>query len=239
MKNLILMLIPMLLIMLTNSTALAAENDENMPILSVSGEGTIEATPDRATISIGVVTQDKNATRVQMANAQAAQGIINSIVALGVERKNIHTSDYNFRPTYRQDENHRNEINGYMVNNTVNVVVDNLDLVGKIVDAALNHGANNINSLDFGIKNRRKLQDDALVLAIRDAKQRAELVARELGKSIIGIKDISINSGHVGIMRANKNMAFMESAVADYDTPIEAGTMTCSASVHIDFILSK
>ena len=236
MKNLLVMLIPMLVIMLFNSTAFAAE--ERVPTLSVSGEGIVEAAPDRATISIGVVTQDKDATRAQSANAQSAQSIINSIMSLGIERKNIHTSDYNFRPTYRQEENRRHEINGYEVSNTVNVIVDNLDLVGKVIDAALSHGANNINSLDFGIKNRKKLQDNALVLAIRDACQRAELVARELGKSIVGISDISINTGGVGIMRSNSKMMMTE-AMADYSTPIEAGTLTCSASVHVVFILSK
>ena len=237
MKNLILMLIPILIIMLMNTTAYAAE--ERVPTLAVSGEGIIEAAPDRATISVGVMTQDKDAARAQAANAQSAQNIINSIVALGIERKNIHTNDYNFRPTYRQDENRRHEINGYEVNNTVNIVVDNLDLVGKVIDAALSHGANNINSLDFGIKNRKKLQDDALVLAIRDARQRADLIARELDKTIVGIQEVSINNGYVGVMRANQKMYAMAEMAMNDSTPIEAGTLTCSANVNIIFILSK
>ena len=218
--------------------AFAAES-EKVPTLSVNGEGMVEAAPDRATISIGVLTQDREASRAQATNAKTAQDVINSIVALGVERKNINTSDYNFRPTYRQDENRRQEIYGYEVRNTVYVVLDNLDLVGKVIDAALNHGANNIDSLDFGIKNRKKLQDDALILAIRDARQRAELVARELGKSIVGVEDISINTGGVGVMRANQKMYAMAEMAMDAATPIEAGTLTCSASVHITFILSK
>ena len=213
--------------------------EERVPTLSVSGEGMVEAAPDRATISIGVLTQDREASRAQSLNAKAAQDVINAIVALGVERKNINTSDYNFRPTYRQDENRRHEIDGYEVRNTVYVVLDNLELVGKVIDAALNHGANNIDSLDFGIKNRKKLQDDALMLAIRDARQRAELVARELGKSIIGVQDISVNTGGVGVMRANQKMYAMVESNMDTATPIEAGTLTCSASVNIIFILSK
>ena len=124
------------------------------------------------------------------------------------------------------------------MSNTVNVIVDNLDLVGKIIDAALSNGANNIDSLDFGIKNRKKLQDDALVLAIKDARQRAELVARELGKSIIGVQDISIHTGGVGVMRSNMMMMKAEAATMDAATPIEAGTLTCSASVNIIFILN-
>ena len=237
MKNLLLFFIPFLMLMITTSTTFAAE--EKIPTLSVSGEGVVEAAPDRATISVGVVTQDRDASRAQAANAKAAQDIINSIVSLGVERKNIHTSDYNFRPTYRQEENRRNEINGYVVNNTIYIMLDNLNLVGKVIDTALSNGANNINSLDFGIKNRKKLQDEALVLAIRDARQRAELVARELGKSIVGIQDVSINTGGVGMVRMNKMYAMAESATMDYATPIEAGTLSCSASVNVTFRLSN
>lgn len=236
MKNLFILLIPFLMLSLIPAKALAAEG---VPTISVSGEGFVEAAPDRATISIGVLTQDKDASRAQTENARTAQNVINAIVKLGIERKNINTSDYNFRPTYRQDEGRRNVIDGYAVSNTIYVVLDNLDLVGKVIDTALSNGANNIDSLDFGIKNRKKLQDEALILAIRDAKQRAELVARELGKTIVGVNDISVNTSGVGAMRANQKMYAMAEMSMDAATPIEAGTLTCSASVHVTFILSK
>ena len=236
MKSIVMMLIPFLFLSLMTTKAFAEE--AKIPTLSVSGEGIIETAPDRAAISIGVVTQDKDATRAQSANAKAAQDVINAIVALGVDRKYINTSDYSFRPTYRQDANRQNVLNGYEVRNTVHVMLDNLDLVGKVIDTALNHGANNIDSLDFGIKNRKKLQDEALVLAIRDARQRADLVARELGKTITGVQEISINNGGVGGMRMNKMYAMAEMASMDAATPIEAGTLTCTASVHIVFTLS-
>ena len=226
MRNLFILLLPLLMLSLMTTKAFAAT--EEVPTISVNGEGFVEAAPNRATISIGVLTQDKD-----------AQNVINAIVGLGVERKNINTSDYNFRPTYRQDEGRRNVIDGYAVSNTVYVVLDNLDLVGKVIDVALSNGANNIDSLDFGIKDRKKLQDEALILAIRDAKQRAELVARELGKSIVGVQDISVNTGGVGAMRANQKMYAMAEMSMDAATPIEAGTLTCSASAHITFILSK
>ena len=237
MRNLFMLLIPFLMLSLIPAKALAAT--DGVPTISVNGEGFVEAAPDRATISIGVLTQDKDASRAQTENARTAQNVINAIVKLGIERKNINTSDYNFRPTYRQDEGRHNVIDGYAVSNTIYVVLDNLDLVGKVIDTALSNGANNIDSLDFGIKNRKKLQDEALILAIKDAKQRAELVARELGKTIVGVDDISVNTGGVGAMRANQKMYAMAEMSMDAATPIEAGTLTCSASVHITFILSK
>jgi len=235
MKNLLVLLLCFTVLSIMTTTAFAAETKS--PTLSVNGEGIVEAAPDRAAISIGVVTQDKDAARAQSANAKAAQDVINSIVALGVERKNINTSDYSFRPTYRQEANRQSILSGYEVRNTVHVMLDDLELVGKVIDTALNHGANNIDSLDFGIKNRKKLQDEALLLAIRDARQRADLVAHELGKTITGVQDISINLGGVGAMRMNKMYAMAAMADMESSTPIEAGTLSCSASVHIIYTL--
>lgn len=229
----------MILLLTLTTFGSTASAEERIPTLSVNGEGVVEAAPDRATISIGVVTQDRDAARAQSENARAAQGILSSITNLGVERRNIHTGDYNFRPNYRPEEGRRHEINGYVVSNTVNVTVDNLELVGKIIDAALTNGANNINSLDFGFKNQKALQDQALQIAIQDAKRKAELAARELGVTIVGVQDVNINGGGFFGMQRNMKMMPMMEASMDAATPIEAGTMACSASVHVTFILGR
>ena len=205
------------------------------PTISVSGEGVVEAKPDRATISIGVVTREKNPADVQAANAKAATSVINSIVALGIERKNISTGNYNFNPTYRHRDNGKSEIDGYEATNTVTVIVDDLNLVGKIIDAALSHGANQVNSLNFGLRDKTAYQDEALRLAVLDAKHKAEVVARTLGKNIVGVRSVSINSSHIETPRSYK----MLNSSADAETPIESGSLQCSASVQVEFEISR
>ncbi|MBQ7705507.1 MAG: SIMPL domain-containing protein [Selenomonadaceae bacterium] len=225
------LILAMILIFGFSSTAAA---EERIPTISVSGEGTIEVAPDRATISVGVVTRDKNASKVQADNSRIANEIIKSVSALGIDKKNIRTGNYSFYPYYRQDNNRR-IADGYEANNTVTVIVDDLNLVGKVIDAALSHGANQIDSLEFGIKNKSNLQNEAIRLAVRDARAKAEVVAAELGKNIIGVRSVSVNSGYISAPRANK--MFMEEMAMDGAgaTPIESGTLTCSASVHVEF----
>ena len=126
-----------LIVMMICSTTFAEELKP--PIILVTGEGIVEAQLDRATISVGVVSRDKDSSKVQAANAQVATSIINSIVALGIERKNISTGNYNFSPTYRHFDNGRHEIDGYEVTNSVIIIVDDLKLVGKVIDTALSH----------------------------------------------------------------------------------------------------
>lgn len=226
-----------LLVALIFSFGSTASAEERIPTISVNGEGIVEVAPDRATISVGVITRDKNASKVQNDNAKIANDIIKAVSALGVERKNIRTGNYSFHQAYKQ-VNNKTVADGYEANNTVTIIIDDLTLVGKIIDAALANGANNIDSLQFGIRNKENLQNDALRLAVRDARSKAEVVAAELGQKIIGVRTVSINYGSISAPRASKMM--LESANdAAYDTPIESGTLSCTASVHVEFEMSK
>ena len=134
---------------------------------------------------------------MQNSNARAASSVINSIAALGIERKNISTGNYSFNPVYRHLENGKRILEGYEATNSVTIIVDNLNLVGKVIDAALNHGANQVNSLNFGLRNKTAYQDEALRLAVLDAKRKAEIVAATLGKSIVSVRNVSINSNRI------------------------------------------
>ena len=227
-----------LLIMMICATTFAAEIPP--PTISVSGEGVVEAQPDRATISVGVVTREKNPSAVQAANARAASNVINSIVALGVERKNISTGNYNFSPRYRHTDNGKQILDGYEATNSVTVIIDDLNLVSKVIDAALSHGANRVNSLNFGLRNKTAHQDEALRLAVLDARRKAEVAAAALGKSIVSVRSVSINHSSVNAPRNYKMASAMaEDSVAGVETPIESGTLTCSANVHVEFEISR
>lgn len=227
-----------LIVMMICSTTFA----ENIytPIISVSGEGIVEAKPDRATISVGVVTREKNPAAVQLANARAATNVINSIVALGVERKNISTGNYNFAPIYRHTDNGKRILEGYEATNSVTVIVDDLNLVGKIIDTALSHGANRVDSLNFGLRDKAAYQDEALRLAVLDAKRKAQVAAAALGKSIVNVRSVSISSNRIDAPRNYKmarSMA-MEDA-AEFETPIESGMLICVAGVHVEFEINR
>ena len=204
------------------------------PIISVSGDGFVEVAPDRAIISVGVVTRDKNSASVQAANAKAASSVINSIVDLGIERKNISTGNYSFNPIYRYNDG-KNFLEGYEATNSVTIIVDDLNLVGKIIDAALSHGANQVNSLNFGLRDKKIHENEAIRLAITDARRKAEVAASALGKTIVGVRNVSINSSSVITPRNAKLARGTANDSINVETPIESGTVQCSANVHVEF----
>ena len=223
--------------MLTFMINVTVSAEEYVPTISVSGEGVIEVPPDIATISLGVVSRNKDAAQVQSDNARIATNVINSVVALGIERRNIRTGNYNFRQVYHNDDNNRRIFDGYEVTNTVTIIVNDLSKIGKIIDSALSNGANQVDSLNFGIRDKEKFQNDALRLAVRDALKKAEIAAAELGKSIVSVRSVSINSASISVPRMEK--LAMRNMDSSFETPIESGTLNCSASVHVEFEISR
>ena len=206
------------------------------PTLSVEGTGEANTAPDQATVAIGITTHAADAAKAQNDNAWTAAQIQKAIAALGIDAKDIQTQNYSFRPTYRTEENRRSEINGYTVDNTVLVCVRDIKLTGKVVDAALSHGANEISSLSFTASDARALRKVALKNAIADARDKADIIAKGLGKRIVGIQNVSESTGYIETRRFGGNM--LMAVAKDAATPIAPGSLSLTANVHIDFILS-
>ncbi|MGN0941023.1 MAG: SIMPL domain-containing protein [Selenomonadaceae bacterium] len=214
-----------------------AADSQQPPILSINGSGTAQGTPDEATISLGVITHAPSAEAAQSENAASSQAIESALADLGIAKKDIQTQNYSFYPDYSRDNDDVNVIVGYTVSNTILVRVDDVNAVGEVIDAALKNGANNINSLEFSIKNTDALRRTALKSAVDDAREKAEIIASSLGKSIVGVQNVSENT-NMFRPRSNSIMLMAASKAMD-STPIEAGTLTMTADVHIDFIIAN
>ena len=225
------------LFLMSCSAAFAAPQQETpRPTLSVDGQGTGTAAPDMATVTIGVTTQGKDAAKAQNDNAWVSNQIQAAVRGLGIAEKDIQTRNYSFYPNYSTDKDHRNEVTGYTVNNSVIVVVRDIKLTGKVIDAALSNGANEINSLDFSASDTKAVRKVALLNAIQDARDKADIIAKGLGKRIVGIQNVSESTGYIETRRFGGNM--LMAAAKDAATPIAPGSLSLTANVHVDFILS-
>lgn len=232
----ILTLVCALFLMSCNAAFAAPQQETPRPTLSVDGQGTGTAAPDMATVTIGVTTQGKDAAKAQNDNAWVSNQIQAAVRGLGIEEKDIQTRNYSFYPNYSTDKDHRNEVTGYTVNNSVIVVVRDIKLTGKVIDAALSNGANEINSLDFSASDTKAVRKVALLNAIQDARDKADIIAKGLGKRIVGIQNVSESTGYIETRRFGGNM--LMAVAKDAATPITPGSLSLTANVHIDFILS-
>lgn len=202
--------------------------------ITVQGQGSLDATPDRAGIAIGVVTYDEYASQAQQKNAAALQAVMEKLQALGIDAKNMQTRNFNFYPVYNNEGKRSNEIQGYTVENDLYVIVDDTSLLGSVIDSALSSGANKINSVDFSLQNPENLQQKALAAAFLNAQEKANALADAAGKRIVQV--LSISENHTGIQSRQLDNMFLAKS-AGSRTPIAAGRLNIDASVQVEFIL--
>jgi uncharacterized protein YggE len=201
------------------------------PSVTASGEAVITVEPDQAEIDIGVVTQAKNALDAARENADRLARVVAEIkknLGKGDEAK---TASYSLNPNYRYPQGGKPELVGYTATNILRVRTVSLGNVGKLIDSAMQAGANTIHRLVFNLKDEQAAQLQALRLASSKAKAKAQAMAEALGLRVVTV--LSVVEGDRGvrpIMMAQARGAQME-AFSAAPTPVEAGTVEVRSSV--------
>ncbi len=132
----------------------ASAQDDPPRVISVSGTGEVTARPDQASISLGVVTEGRTAREALNANTEAMQGVFAQMEDLDIPEENIRTSNFSVSPIYppyRQGDTEPRRISGYRVSNTVTVLFEDIDDVGRGLDAVVSSGANQLHGISFSI----------------------------------------------------------------------------------------
>lgn len=219
-------------LILLPSSALAQQKERRPRVQSVtaSAEAVITAEPDQAQIDIGVVTQAKNAPQAAKENAEKLAHVMNEVKKLLGKGDEIKTANYSLNPNYRYPQGGKPEIVGYTATNVLHIQTSGLDNVGKLIDAAMQSGANTIQRLVFTLKDEQSAQLRALRLASTKAKAKAEEMANAVGLKIIKI--LSVTEGERGVrpIIMPQQRAQMDVAAAA-PTPVEAGTIEVRSSV--------
>lgn len=201
------------------------------PQIVVSASGEVRVAPDRASIQIGVQSRAATAAEAAAQNSRKQRAVIDAIKAKGIPAEQIGTMGFNVIPETRYDREGQQapRTTSYLVSNVVSVDVRKVDLVGPVIDAALAAGANQINSLSFGITGADSARRAALASAVAKARTDAEVMARAAGGSLGSLIELQAMEAYVPSPRAVA-MESMKMAAAD-QVPIEAGQETIRASV--------
>ena len=199
------------------------------PSITVNGEATIAAEPDQAQIDIGVTTQARNAPEASKENAERSNRVLAEVKKLLGKGDEAKTSGYALNPQYRYPKDGKPEIVGYVANNTVRIKMAKIDDVGRLIDAAMQAGANNINRLVFTLKDEEATRLDALRQASVKAKAKADAIAASLGLKVVRISAVVEGERSFQPMMRQAPMARAEAAAAP--TPIEPGTVEVRSTV--------
>src|SRR5688572_5657436 len=202
-----------------------------VPQIVTSAHGEVRIAPDRATINIGVQSRAATAAAAAAQNSQRQRAVIDAIKAKGVPAEQIATSNFNVIPETRYDREGQAapRTTSYLVINTITVEVRRIDLVGPIIDAALGAGANQINSLAFGVSNPDSARRQALAVAVAKSRADAEVIARAAGGTLGSLIEINAVDGYTPA--PPRPFMAREAMAADAKVPVEPGQETITASV--------
>ncbi len=202
--------------------------------LTANGTGQVKLAPDIAYVTIGVRTQDRDAKAAVAANSEQSQELVDALLAFGVAEEDIQTTNFNIYSS--EDYSQPFETKPptvYVVENSVFVVVRELESIGDLLSTAVEAGANNIWGIQFDVSDKSAALSQARELAVAAARDQAEELAGfaevELGQ-IVNINSYGGFPQPLGV--GGSGAVAYEAALA---VPVSPGMLTISVDVTIIF----
>lgn len=173
--------------------------------ISVSGDGEVFAAPDIANISFTVREEAKKVSDAQDKVTAKVKVALADIRKLGVADKDIKTQNYSSYPKYEWQEGTvsclglncppyhpgKQVIVGYEVSQTVTIKVRDLEKVNALIDGLATAGVTEMQGPNFAIDKEDDLKAEARKQAIEKARTKAEVLARDLGVTLVRVVSFS------------------------------------------------
>lgn len=205
--------------------------------ISVSGQGSVEAAPDMATISIGVTHQSDVAGDAMAQTSDAVIAMLERLEGMGVLPKDVQTQNLSLNPVWSNkpsDQGNIRQITGYVASNSLSVQVRDLSRLGTIMDAVITDGANDFNGLRFSIQDADPLMAQARAAAVKDAMDKAQQLSEAAGVSLGPV--LKIDEGG----RVSGPMPMMDAVRMSAEAmPIATGEVSVSATVQMIFAIAE
>ncbi len=190
----------------------------------VIGQGTTEAAPDQALITVGAQATRAGAQEAQSQASTVMNRVVQQIVALGIPRERLQTVEISLLPQHQPNSDH---ISGYSAVQRIRATVDDLNLVGRVLDAAVSAGANLLDGVSFALRDPAASRARALAAAVQDARATASALAAAAGVSNLRLVHLEqVGSGQP--LRA----VFQATPQA---TPVLGGTLSINEQVRAVF----
>lgn len=215
----------------------ALAQDVAQRLITVQGHGEVSASPDMATLSMGVTHTDTDASDAMAQVSENVSRILDRLAREGVAPADIQTRRltlgplWSNRPSSTGDDNPR--ITGFSASNMVMVRIRDLDRVGDILSAVLSDGANEFQGLSFGVQEPGPLSEAARRAAVADGMAQAKLLADAAGVALGPVQSITDQSG-----MPRPQMMEM-AAVRGGSVPVAGGEITVEASVTMVFAIGE
>lgn len=215
------------------------------PHVRADGTGEVKAPPDLAIVRLGVNAEAPDAKKAQAKVAESMKKVTAAIRDRGIPAERITTERLDLQPVWEQDDDGRRpRVVGYRATNVVRVEValgtPPLGAkAGEVVDAAIGAGANELQGIEFTLRDDEPVRLRALAQASTRARARAEALAKALGVRLGRLLEASSGGGVVSppMPYMARSMGLMKAEAAD--TPIAPGELTVQVSVDVVYAIEE
>ena len=213
------------------ASQLYLEQEYSGRFILVTGSGVASAKADEATVTLGVQTESKTASEASRLNAELMTKIIEAIEKIGIPKDDIKTVSYSIYPVH--SPKNYTQIIAYRTSNIIAVKVRRMDLVGRVIDTAVKSGANIVRGVSFGLSSSKQaeLKSQAYISALKDAENKASLIAKTLNVKITGVRFVK----EISYQPYQPYRAIAEYAMAaeGAKTPILEGKLTVTVTLQV------
>ncbi len=238
MKRLLTMVLA--LAMLLAMAAPAFAEDEGR-VIRVSGSAVVSLAADTASIQIGVNTRKETVKEAQKENAALMAAVMDAIKKAGIDEKDIMTSQFNVYSSYEFGTDSLGRETRklyYEVQNNVTVTMHDLTMVGAVLDAAMEAGANTTYGISFSSTQANEAYQKALTRAVEDAMTKAQVLAAAAGVQLDRLLTINASQNTAAYAReayGASNSFVYAAKTADQGTGITGGDVSVSAEVVLEY----
>lgn len=208
--------------------------------VTVTGNGSVMTRPDRATVYFSVVSEHRDPKETRRMNEETARGVVSAVREMGIEESKIQLQALRLQPLREFDPQTRQYIEkGYAAVRQLKVELANIDQLPDLVSTVVDQGANRLDRVFYDIKDEDSYKDQALVKAVTRARNKAEIMAENLGVevgSVLEIEEMNM-SDPFPVLRSEPRATVVtaKSEGASGQDAFSAGEIEVQAAVRVVF----
>lgn len=181
----------------------------------VSGKAAVRVVPDRATITLGVVTRNDNVATAQQKNEGTVREVVAALLKSGVPRTGISPGTFVIDETVVDDSSSSvsSSKTTYGVTTQITVTLIDLKKVGDALRVAVDGGANRAN-VEFGTTALRQVRDQARASAIKAAREKGRDMAIAAGIELGPVRSFAEQGSSWGNRGTQNSVQNLDSRIA-------------------------
>jgi hypothetical protein len=218
------------------SAPLMAQDSQQNPVIVTTGQAEVKMAPDRAWVTIVAESRSKDPKEAQSLNVAAMTGVMEKLKGMNLGAEAVRTTAYELHPEFDYDRG-KQTLRGYLARNAIEVRVDDIARTGDVLGTAVESGATSVGGLRFDLKDREAAEREALRLAVRDARARADAAASGAGVQIGRVERVEEQRAGPEPPRPMMRQMTTESLRVDMAPPITPGTIEIRSTVTMTVLI--